>query len=40
MGQIVLEYDSPVSLESFIRSAIKKEIRMLEAGIEVTEGWS
>ena len=37
MSQIVLEYDSPVSLESSIRSAINKEIRMLEAGIEVAE---
>jgi len=37
MGQIVLEYDSPVSLESAIRSAINKEIMMLEAGIEISE---
>ena len=37
MGQIVLEYDSPVSLEGSIRNAISKEIGMLETGIEITE---
>jgi len=37
MSQIFLEYDIPVSLEGSIRSAINKETRMLEAGIEITE---
>jgi hypothetical protein len=37
MGQIILEYDSSVPLASSIRSAIDKEIRMLEAGLEISE---